>query len=107
MINLPAPISAYFAADAKDGAAVAQCFTELAVVKDEHRTHSGREAIQAWRTDSAAKYSYVSEPHTVATEDGTTIVTSRLTGSFPGSPVDLRFFFRLDGDKISRLEITP
>lgn len=107
MIDLPVPISAYFAADAKDGAAVAQCFTELAVVKDEHRTYTGREAIQAWSTEAAAKYSYVTEPHTVAIEDGTTIVTSRLTGNFPGSPADLRFFFRLDGDKISQLEITP
>lgn len=108
MIDLPAPISAYFAADAKDGATLAQCFTETAVVKDEHRIHSGREAIQAWRTEAAAKYSYTSEPHTVTTEDGgITIVTSRLTGNFPGSPVDLRFFFRLEGDKILRLEITP
>src|SRR5262249_31498546 len=26
----------------------------------------------------------------------TTVVTSRLTGIFPGSPIDLRFFFRLE-----------
>jgi len=32
---------------------------------------------------------------------------SRLTGNFPGSPVDLRFFFELDGDKIASLEIIP
>jgi hypothetical protein len=33
------------------------------------------------------------------------VVTSRLTGNFPGSPVDLRFFFELEGDKIASLEI--
>jgi hypothetical protein len=35
------------------------------------------------------------------------VVTSRLTGNFPGSPLNLRFFFGLDGDKIASLEIIP
>ena len=34
------------------------------------------------------------------------VVTSHLVGNFPGSPVDLRFFFKLEGDKIASLEIT-
>lgn len=106
MIKLPAPISAYFEADRTDGIAVARCFTANATVKDEDHTYRGREEIQAWRTEASAKYSYVSEPHTIATESDRTVVTSRLTGNFPGSPVDLRFFFRLDGDKIAQLEIT-
>jgi hypothetical protein len=33
-------------------------------------------------------------------------VTSHLVGDFPGSPVDLRYFFVLDGDKIASLEIS-
>jgi hypothetical protein len=36
-----------------------------------------------------------------------TIVTSRLTGNFPGSPVNLRFFCELEGDSIASLEIIP
>ena len=36
-----------------------------------------------------------------------TVITSRLTGDFPGSPVDLRFFFRLERGKIASLEIIP
>lgn len=106
MIDLPAPISAYFMADRADGEAVARCFTDNAVVKDEGHTYRGREEIRAWRTEASTKYSYVSEPHTIATDGDRTVVTSRLTGNFPGSPVDLRFFFLLDGDKIARLEIT-
>jgi len=106
MINLPAPIATYFTADLKDGEAVARCFTDTAVVKDEGQTYAGRQAIQAWKTDVSAKYSYVSEPKAIATEGDRTVVTSRLTGDFPGSPVDLRFFFLLDGDKIAELEIT-
>ncbi|WP_257235000.1 nuclear transport factor 2 family protein [Pleomorphomonas sp. JP5] len=107
MINLPAPISDYFEADKTDGDAMAKCFTNTAVVKDEGQTHEGREAIRAWRREASTKYSYVSEPHSVAQDGDRTVVTSRLTGNFPGSPVDLRFFFHLDGNKIAELEIKP
>jgi hypothetical protein len=33
------------------------------------------------------------------------IVTNRLTGNFPGSPIELEFVFTLDRDKIAALEI--
>ena len=33
-------------------------------------------------------------------------VTARVTGDFPGSPVDLRYRFTLEGATIARLEIT-
>ena len=36
-----------------------------------------------------------------------TTVTGRVTGDFPGSPVDLQYRFTLEGDKIARLEIAP
>jgi hypothetical protein len=32
-------------------------------------------------------------------------VTSHVVGDFPGSPVNLRYFFVLEGDKIASLEI--
>ncbi|MEK1932193.1 MAG: nuclear transport factor 2 family protein, partial [Pararhizobium sp.] len=93
MIDLPTPISAYFEADTRDGDAVVQCFTEAAVVKDEGHTYSGHEAIRRWKTDSTTKYTYVVEPFAIATQGDRTLVTSHLTGNFPGSPVDLRYFF--------------
>ena len=40
-----------------------------------------------------------------AQKDGKIIVTNRLTGNFPGSPIELEFVFTLDGDKIAALEI--
>ena len=106
-VNLPEPIAAYFEADKRDGEAVARCFTKEAVVKDEGRTHSGPEAIRTWKTGASAKYLYTSEPFAVEHRDGQYIVTTRLTGNFPGSPVDLRFAFRLERGKIASLEITP
>src|SRR6266516_4060191 len=106
-LNLPKPVAAYFTADKGDGEAVSQCFTENAVVKDEGRTHKGRAAIKEWKTDASAKYKYTSEPFACEEKDGKTVVTSHLVGNFPGSPVDLRFFFELEGDKIASLEIIP
>ena len=104
--NLPEPIATYFDADRRDGEAVARCFTKEAVVTDEGQTHSGRAAIKAWKTAASAKYAYTSAPFAVEQTDGRYIVTSRLTGNFPGSPVALRYLFRLERGKIAHLEIT-
>ena len=106
-LNLPEPIAAYFEADERDGESVARCFTRQAVVKDEGVTHVGPAAIKAWKTEASAKYSYISEPFAVEQKEGRYIVTSRLTGNFPGSLVDLRFVFRLERGKIAHLEIAP
>ncbi len=104
-IDLPKPIAAYFAADSSNGDAVAGCFTAEALVKDEGRTHIGHAAIRKWKAESSAKYTYTSEPFAVEHQNGKTVVTSHLVGNFPGSPVDLRYFFVLEGDKIGSLEI--
>ncbi len=106
-LNLPKPVAAYFTADKGDGEAVSRCFTEDAVVKDEGHSHKGRAAIKAWKTDASAKYQYTCEPLACEERDGKTVVTSHLVGNFPGSPVDLRYFFRLEGDKIASLEVVP
>ena len=106
-LKLPEPIAAYFRADARAGEAITHCFTEQAVVKDEGRTYSGHPAIEAWKLDASTKYSYTSEPIGLEEKDGGYVVTSRVTGDFPGSPVDLRFAFRLERGKIAFLEIAP
>ena len=106
-LNLPKPIATYFAADKNDSETLSQCFTENAVVNDEGHTHKGRAAIREWKTDASAKYEYRCEPFACEEKDGKTVVTSHLVGNFPGSPVDLRFFFKLEGDKIASLEIIP
>lgn len=106
-IDLPEPIAEYFGADRVNGDAVARCFTSDAVVKDEGHTHTGVEAIRKWKTEASAKYRYKVVPLASEKQGGTTVVTSRMTGSFPGSPVTLRYSFRLERGKISFLEIVP
>jgi hypothetical protein len=104
-LDLPEPIAAYFAADKRDGEAVARCFTKDAVVKDEGNTYTGQQEIRRWRTEVTTKYSYTSEPFAIEDANGLALVKSHLVGDFPGSPVDLRFFFRLERGKIASLEI--
>jgi len=105
--DIPEAIAAYFDADKRDPEVVARCFTKEAVVKDEGKKHAGRAAIEKWKAAASAKYSYTSEPFAVERSDGAYIVTSRLTGNFPGSPIDLRYAFRLERGKIASLEIKP
>jgi hypothetical protein len=106
-LDLPTPVTAYFIADELDGEAVARCFSDDAVVKDEGHVYNGRAAIKKWKEDASAKYIYTSEPLACEQKDGKVVVTCRLTGNFPGSPVDLRFCFALLGEKIASLEVVP
>jgi hypothetical protein len=105
-VNLPSSIAAYFEADTRDADRVSQCFTEHAVVIDERREHRGRAAIARWKAEATSAYHYTSEPIDVDTTGSEVTVIARLVGDFPGSPVDLRYRFTLEGNSISRLEIT-
>lgn len=106
-LTLPEPIEAYFEADKRDGRAVARCFTNDGKVMDEGRTHTGPAAIEAWKTAASTQFSYITEPFALEKKDRRYIVTSRVTGEFPGSPVDLHYTFTLERGKIASLEIKP
>jgi hypothetical protein len=99
-MNLPKPVAAYFAADV-----CPECFAPDAVVRDEGKTHQGRAAIQQWQEASAQAYQATNEPVSAESKDGKLIVTSRVSGNFPGSPVNLAFAFRVVEDQIVELEI--
>jgi ketosteroid isomerase-like protein len=105
-LQLPEPIVAYIAAEnAADPTALARCFTPDAVVRDEGGAYAGPAAIAQWAAETHRKYGHRLEALASAQADGLTIVTNRLTGSFPGSPIELAFVFRLARGKIASLEI--
>ena len=106
-MDLPNPISKYYEADRRDSSAVYEYFTEDAVVRDEGNTYLGRGAIHEWKRGSSKRYTYTVEPFALEEVEGKTVVTAHVVGNFPGSPVDLRYFFGLRGDKIASLEIKP
>ena len=105
-LELPAAISRYFAADqGRDADALSLCFTDDAIVKNDGRLYDGIGAIREWKVETSRKYRYTSTPVALGIDDDWSVVTSHLRGDFPGSPVDLRYFFRLDGDRVLDLEI--
>jgi hypothetical protein len=107
-VTLPPPIAIYVAAENQgDTETLARCFAEHAVVRDEGRTIEGLAAIREWKSGTRKKYQHRVEPLASVRKGDEIIVTSRLTGDFPGSPIDLRFIFVLEGDKIASLEIRP
>jgi hypothetical protein len=71
----------------------------------EGRTREGLEDIAAWRRETADEYQHTFEPLAVTERDGKTIVKTKVSGSFPGSPITLDFVFRLENSKIASLEI--
>jgi len=103
---LPAPIRAFFDADAdSSGAAPLGAFAPDAAVRDEGKTHTGHDAIDAWWRGAKAEYRHTAEPLDAAEDGGRTLVRARVTGDFPGSPADLTFAFKVEDGLISALEI--
>ena len=105
-LALPGPVAAYFDAEkAADAQALARCFAEDGVVRDEGGTFTGRAAIERWNAEARDKYHHTVEPVSVVTGNGEVVVTGTVSGNFPGSPVNLEHRFRVHGDKIASLEI--
>jgi len=108
MVELPSAIAAYIAAsNAHDVDACAACFAGDAIVRDEGREMRGIAAIRDWMDAAIARYRHTVEIVSAATTDSGTVVTCRVSGNFPGSPVELRHAFVVVGEKITRLEIVP
>lgn len=104
-LTLPGRIAAYFAAE-HNPLALAHCFTAQAVMKDDGHTYTGVHAIQAFMAAASAKYGATSVPFALEQDRGLEVVRAKVTGNFPGSPIDLSYRFRLERGLIASLEIT-
>ena len=107
-INVPDPVATYLAAEkVKDSETLVHCFREDAVVRDEGREHHGVAAIKAWHREVNAKFRYVVEPLEASASGPSVVVGARVSGDFPGSPIEPRFNFTVSGDRILSLEVAP
>ena len=105
-LSMPPVVAEYLNAERmKDAHRLSLCFAEDGVVHDEGKDRRGREAIQRWKEEVDAKYKYVSETLGTTARENTVTVRARLTGNFPGSPVEVNQVFTLNGGKIVSLEI--
>src|SRR5881628_2736914 len=105
-IALPGPVAAYFAAEeAGDADALARCFDEHGVGRDECGDFTGVTSIREWNAAARLKYHHTVEPLSALERDGQTIVIGKVSGNFPNSPLSLEHAFVLEGDKIASLVI--
>jgi hypothetical protein len=104
--NLPRPIATYIEAEnSVDVNLFDQCFAQDAVVRDESATYKGLAEIKNWKAETKKKYHHTVEPLSIVEQNGKFTLTNRLTGNFPGSPIELDFVFTIESDKIVSLEI--
>ena len=106
--ELAPAIVAYIAAtNARDTSVIAHCFADDANVFDEGQHQVGTHAIAQWMQDTAQRYQPRVEVLDVQLRTGKVLVHNLISGTFPGSPLELRYMFRLNEQgKIARLDIS-
>lgn len=104
--SLPQSIADYYAGkNARDYARALSGFAPDAAVSDEEREHVGAEAIQRWMEKTAVEYNDQSQVRGSTTDGDRTVVTAEVSGTFPGSPIELRYAFTLRDGLITSLAI--
>ncbi len=104
---LAEPIATYIAGvNGHEVDSAAGCFEEDASVLDEGRTIRGRNAIKQWIVETKKKYRHTIDPLKSEKKDDTVLVTCRLSGEFPGSPIEAppRREDLFVGDPLSRVK---
>ena len=78
------------------------------MVTDDGRTASGYDEIRRWSETAAREFTYERTVlDVVATGRDEWLVSTNITGNFPGGTVDLSYRFALDDGLIQRLVIAP
>jgi hypothetical protein len=103
---LPTPIAKYFEAKNLHAIdAMLATFSDQATVRDEGKDVVGRPAIRHWIEETTRKYSVSVTPTRVDQSGATTIVTATVSGTFPGSPIQLHYHFTVAAENITHLAI--
>lgn len=94
------------AQNSRDVVAYASFFSENAVVFDEGKTHTGKEAIQNWIEKSNEEYQSVLKPVSYKNSDNGSVLEAEVSGTFPGSSAVLHFNFTFQHSLVRSLKIT-
>ena len=106
MNHLPPAIRGYYdASNDHDIERLVACFAEDACVRDEGEDLVGHQAIRNWAIKVRDKYKTTSEVLSHDARDGADFVTAKVTGTFPGSPIELTYRFGLEDGRIASLAI--
>jgi hypothetical protein len=105
-MKLPKTIADLIAAQDKyDSKAFADNFSDDAVVYDEGKVHHGKKEIRQWNEMTNEKYKTKYEPLDVSTKNGKIILTVKVSGTFDGSPIILKYIFEVKEAKIISLRV--
>lgn len=105
--ELPSPIAAYVAANARmDVDAMLAPFAVDAVLRDNGAVHRGHAEIRILFEEGVVAVKAIFTPHSVRNEDGRVVVEGPVHGDFKGSPIRFTYRFGLENDAIRALEIT-
>jgi hypothetical protein len=105
-MNLPQVIADLIAAQDKyDSKAFSEAFSSDAIVHDEGKTYHGKKEIRQWNEMTNGKYKTRYEPLEVTTDKNTVTLKARISGTFDGSPVIIKYYFEIHNDEISLLKI--
>jgi len=88
-----------------DAGLLALCFDEAAEVFDEGGHYIGRQAIKAWNEDVTRKYKMQLAPLGFKQLDSKIILMVKVSGNFPGSPIQLYYHLVVENDLITHLSI--
>jgi hypothetical protein len=103
--NLPPAVVGFFHAhNAGETDDFASLFAATAAVHDEQREYRGA-AIKEWIDGAIAQFKPQAELLDAVVSGDEWTVTAQVSGTFPGSPVQLRYCFALKGDRIASLRI--
>jgi len=89
-----------------DSKAFTECFTETAIVHDEGKTHTGREEIHQWIEHAMEAYKSQLKPLQYEESGSKGVLTAEVSGTFPGSPIVLKFHLGLKDGFIDSLNVT-
>ena len=89
-----------------DSISYSECFSDDAMVFDEGKTHKGKDEIKNWNEKTNEEYKTKLEAIDVFNEGQITVLSTKVSGTFDGSPIVLKYNFEIKNDKISSLKIT-
>lgn len=89
-----------------DSKAYTECFTESAIVHDEGKVHTGKDEICRWIEHANEAYQSLMEPLKYEQSGSNGVLTAKVSGTFPGSPIVLQFHLGLMNDLIDSLKVT-
>lgn len=86
--------------------AYANCFSETGVMLEEGKPYTGRAEIRRLIEETNEKYQSVMKPLEYTVNGTSSVLSAECSGTFPGSPLILKFHFDIVDGQIGYLKVT-